>query len=102
MRQVKIEASWKDQLAAEFAADYMAELSQFLRDEKAAGKRIYPPNSEIFVAFDMTPFAKVKVVILGQDPITDRVRHMASAFQFARISRRHHPWRTSIGKWPVI
>ena len=68
MRQVKIEASWKDQLAAEFAADYMAELSQFLRDEKAAGKRIYPPNSEIFAAFDMTPFAKVKVVILGQDP----------------------------------
>ena len=68
MRQVKIEASWKDQLAAEFAADYMAELSQFLRDEKAAGKRIYPPNNEIFAAFDMTPFAKVKVVILGQDP----------------------------------
>jgi uracil-DNA glycosylase len=68
MRQVKIEASWKDQLAAEFAADYMAELSQFLRDEKAAGKSIYPPNNEIFAAFDMTPFAKVKVVILGQDP----------------------------------
>ena len=68
MRQVKIEASWKDQLAAEFAADYMAELNEFLRDEKAAGKRIYPPNNEIFAAFDMTPFAKVKVVILGQDP----------------------------------
>ena len=66
--QVKIEASWKDQLAAEFAADYMTKLSQFLRDEKAAGKRIYPPNSEIFAAFDMTPFAKVKVIILGQDP----------------------------------
>ncbi|MBL6775306.1 MAG: uracil-DNA glycosylase [Candidatus Puniceispirillum sp.] len=68
MSQVKIEASWKDQLAAEFAADYMTKLSQFLRDEKAAGKRIYPPNSEIFAAFDMTPFAKVKVIILGQDP----------------------------------
>jgi len=66
--QVKIEASWKDQLVAEFAADYMTKLSQFLRDEKAAGKRIYPPNSEIFAAFDMTPFAKVKVIILGQDP----------------------------------
>jgi len=66
--QVKIEASWKDQLAAEFAADYMTKLSQFLRDEKAAGKRIYPPNSEIFAAFDMTPFAEVKVIILGQDP----------------------------------
>ena len=68
MREVNIEVSWKDRLAAEFAADYMAGLSQFLRAEKAAGKRIYPAGSEIFAAFDKTPFDKVKLVILGQDP----------------------------------
>ena len=38
MREVSIEASWKEKLAKEFAAEYMANLSQFLRDEKAAGK----------------------------------------------------------------
>ena len=68
MREVNIEASWKNRLASEFAADYMGALSQFLRAEKAAGKHIYPAGSEIFAAFDMTPFDKVKVVILGQDP----------------------------------
>jgi uracil-DNA glycosylase len=46
----------------------MAALSQFLRAEKAAGKRIYPPGGQIFRAFDLTPFEQVKVVILGQDP----------------------------------
>ena len=56
MREVNIETSWKDRLASEFAADYMAALSQFLRAEKAAGKHIYPAGSEIFAAFDMTPF----------------------------------------------
>ena len=68
MREINIEASWKDRLATEFAADYMGALSQFLRTEKAAGKHIYPAGNEIFAAFDMTPFDKVKVVILGQDP----------------------------------
>ena len=46
----------------------MAALSRFLRAEKAAGKRIYPPGSQIFRAFELTPFDEVKVVILGQDP----------------------------------
>ena len=68
MREVTIEAGWKDRLATEFAADYMGALSQFLRAEKAAGKHIHPAGSEIFAAFDTTPFDKVKVVILGQDP----------------------------------
>lgn len=65
---IRIEDSWKTQLAAQFAADHMAALSQFLRAEKAAGKRIYPPGGQIFRAFDLTPFEQVKVVILGQDP----------------------------------
>ena len=46
----------------------MANLSQFLRDEKASGKLVYPANADIFTAFNLTPFTAVKVVILGQDP----------------------------------
>ena len=65
---IRIEDSWKTRLAAQFAADHMAALGQFLRAEKAAGKRIYPPGGQIFRAFDLTPFEQVKVVILGQDP----------------------------------
>ncbi len=68
MREVSIEASWKEKLAKEFAAEYMADLSLFLRGQKAAGKHIYPSNADIFAAFNLTPFDTVKVVILGQDP----------------------------------
>ena len=68
MRKVWIEASWKEKLAGEFASEYMSNLSQFLRDEKAAGKVIYPDGIDIFTAFNLTPFNSVKVVILGQDP----------------------------------
>ena len=55
-------------LEDEFAADYMQRLGQFLRAEKASGKKIYPKGREIFRAFSLTPFDLVKVVILGQDP----------------------------------
>ena len=68
MREISIESSWKEKLANEFAAEYMANLSQFLRDEKAAGKLIYPAGVDIFSAFNLTPFNTVKVIILGQDP----------------------------------
>lgn len=65
---VRIEQSWKDALAGEFDKPYFAELVRFLRQEKASGKVIYPPGSQIFRAFDLTPVPQVKVVILGQDP----------------------------------
>lgn len=65
---VRIEQSWKNALAGEFDKPYFASLVRFLRDEKAAGKKIYPPGSQIFRAFELTPVDKVKVVILGQDP----------------------------------
>ena len=67
-QDVRIEASWGARLAGQFAAPHMASLSAFLRAEKVAGKQIYPPGSQIFHAFELTPFNKVKVVILGQDP----------------------------------
>jgi uracil-DNA glycosylase len=63
-----IEESWKNRLQDEFHAAYFSELKSFLTDEKEKGKIIYPPGQKIFSAFDFTPFEKVKVVILGQDP----------------------------------
>ena len=66
--EVKIEQSWKEALAGEFEKPCFESLVHFLRAEKAAGATIYPPGSQIFRAFDLTPVDKVKVVILGQDP----------------------------------
>jgi len=65
---VKIDDSWKDVLKAEFNKPYFLQVATFLRTEKMANKTIYPPGSLIFNAFNTTPFGKVKVVLLGQDP----------------------------------
>jgi uracil-DNA glycosylase len=65
---VKIEPGWKEVLKTEFSKPYFQQIVTFLRTEKAAGKQIYPPGSLIFNAFNKTPFDKVKVVLLGQDP----------------------------------
>ena len=64
---VKIEDSWKKQLHNEFENDYFVNLTNFIRNEYQT-KQIFPPAKLIFNAFDHTPFDKVKVVILGQDP----------------------------------
>lgn len=53
---------------AEFEKPYFESLVRFLHQEKASGKRVYPPGSQIFKAFELTPVPQVKVVILGQDP----------------------------------
>ena len=65
---VKLEPSWLAQIGAEFDKPYMAELKQFLLDERAQGKTILPPASLWFNAMNSMPFDKLKVVILGQDP----------------------------------
>ncbi len=64
---VKIEESWKKQLQSEFEKDYFVNLTNFIRNEYQT-KQIFPPAKLIFNAFEHTPFDKVKVVILGQDP----------------------------------
>ncbi|MGB9990489.1 uracil-DNA glycosylase [Pseudoduganella rhizocola] len=64
---VRIEPAWKARLEAEFNKPYWDELSAFVKGEYAAGE-CFPPGKHIFRAFDLTPFDKVKVVILGQDP----------------------------------
>ena len=64
---VKIEESWKRELATEFEKPYFAELTEFVRSEYSA-TTVYPPAKLIFNAFDHCPFDKVKAVIIGQDP----------------------------------
>ena len=66
--RLRVEPSWKEQLQDEFALDYMQALRGFLALEKKRGKIIYPRPNEYFSALNLTPFRKVKVVILGQDP----------------------------------
>jgi uracil-DNA glycosylase len=66
--RIKLEPSWKARLGELFEHAPMPALAAFLRAEKQAGKAIYPPGPEIFNAFAHTPFAQVRVVILGQDP----------------------------------
>ncbi|MDH8700860.1 uracil-DNA glycosylase [Dysgonomonadaceae bacterium PH5-43] len=65
--EVKIEQSWKERLINEFNKPYFELLVSFVKREYST-KTIYPKGDKIFNAFDKTPFDKVKVVILGQDP----------------------------------
>jgi len=67
-RKAEIEDSWYAVLEEEFDHPYFQEIKQFLAAQKARGRTIYPPEKLIFNAFNTTPFEKVKVVILGQDP----------------------------------
>jgi uracil-DNA glycosylase len=66
----QIEPSWKEVLSEAFAAPSFEQLKMFLIDEKKQ-HTLFPPGSLIFNAFNLTPFHKVKVVILGQDPYHD-------------------------------
>ena len=64
-----MEAGWKRVLSQEFASPYFRELTARVRDEYSRPNNpCYPPGSRIFAAFDNTPFDRVKVVIMGQDP----------------------------------
>ncbi len=64
---VKIEPSWKKVLQNEFGEEYFRTLTEFVKSEYQHAI-VYPPPKNIFRAFDLTPFDKVEVVILGQDP----------------------------------
>lgn len=63
----QIEESWKLQLTNEFQQAYFQQLNEFLLSEKK-NQTIYPPENQIFAAFNLTAFSDVKVVIIGQDP----------------------------------
>lgn len=66
--KVDLHASWFEQLGEEFNKPYMKAIKAFLLAEKKQGKTIYPEGKNIFNALNSTPFDKVRVVILGQDP----------------------------------
>ena len=67
MMKPKIDSGWQRLLSNEFEAEYYSQLQHFLKEERQ-GQIIYPPESEVFNAFNLTPSNKAKVVILGQDP----------------------------------
>jgi uracil-DNA glycosylase len=67
-RPPPIDSSWLPYIGEEFEKEYMKELSSFLKEEKKAGKTIYPKGSHIFETLNKTSFENIKVVILGQDP----------------------------------
>ncbi|MBD5341531.1 MAG: uracil-DNA glycosylase [Bacteroides sp.] len=66
---MRLEEGWKSALSAEFEKPYFKALCERVRAEYARQDcRSYPPAAKVFAAFDTTPFADVKVVIIGQDP----------------------------------
>jgi len=77
---VKLEASWKEVLKAEFSKAYFLQIALHLKTEKETGVVIYPTGSLIFNAFDTTPFNKLKVVIVGQDPYHGPKQAMGLSF----------------------
>ena len=65
--QVKIEESWRQRLQSEFDKEYFEQLTEFVRQEYQQAT-VYPPGPLIFNAFNLCPFDRVKVVLIGQDP----------------------------------
>ena len=76
---VRIHESWREVLQPEFDSPYFAALADFVHREYASGT-VYPPGRLIFHAFDRTPFDKVKVVVLGQDPYHEPGQAQGLAF----------------------
>lgn len=81
---VQIEPSWKAHLSDEFTKPYFAQIKQYLSSAKAAGHVIFPPGPLIFNAFNQTPFDKVRVVIIGQDPYHGPGQAMGLCFSVPR------------------
>ena len=76
---VDIEASWKQHLEGEFVKPYFAQLTESVRNEYKSGL-CFPPAKLVFNAFNLCPFDKVKVVILGQDPYHEQGQAMGLSF----------------------
>lgn len=76
---VDIEASWKQHLESEFTKPYFTQLTESVRNEYRNGL-CFPPAKLVFNAFNLCPFDKVKVVILGQDPYHEQGQAMGLSF----------------------
>ncbi len=79
--------TWHDVLADEKQQPYFLNTLKTVAEERQSGITIYPPQKDVFNAFRFTELGDVKVVILGQDPITARVRPTVWHSRFARASR---------------
>ena len=75
-----MEESWKKALSDLFDKPYFIQITEHLKAEKALKRTIYPSGSHIFNAFSLTPYNKVKVVILGQDPYHNPNQAMGLSF----------------------
>lgn len=81
---IDLEPSWLKVLHEEFEKPYMITLKQFLKEEKEAGHKVYPKGSDVFNAFNHTPFSNIKAVILGQDPYHGANQAMGLSFAVHR------------------
>jgi uracil-DNA glycosylase len=79
-KDVNIEPGWKSAIGEEFEKPYFAEIKKRIVDDIKSGGNVFPPGKLIFNAFNLTPFDKVKVVILGQDPYHGRGQAMGLCF----------------------
>jgi uracil-DNA glycosylase len=77
---IKMESSWKKALSDLFDKPYFIQITEHLKAEKALKRTIYPTGPQIFNAFSLTPYEKVKVVILGQDPYHNEHQAMGLSF----------------------
>lgn len=66
--KINIKNDWKQILKNEFQKEYFKDLQNYIKSEKAVGKNIFPPEQDIFNAFNYTSYENTKVVIIGQDP----------------------------------
>ncbi|TLD83979.1 uracil-DNA glycosylase [Helicobacter sp. MIT 11-5569] len=80
LESIKIEESWKKALEREFLSPYFLEIKKHYVAAKSKGIIIYPPANLTFNAFNLTPFDKVKVVLLGQDPYHNPKEAMGLSF----------------------
>ncbi|PIE82334.1 MAG: uracil-DNA glycosylase [Cardiobacteriales bacterium] len=77
---VKLEPSWKAVLINEFSQPYFVQIKTILKTAQQQGIKTYPPNKLLFNAFSQTPFNKVKIVIIGQDPYHQPQQAMGLSF----------------------
>jgi uracil-DNA glycosylase len=78
--EIKMETSWKNALSDLFDKPYFSQIADHLKAEKALKTTIYPSGGLIFNAFSLTPYDKVKVIILGQDPYHNANQAMGLSF----------------------
>jgi uracil-DNA glycosylase len=94
---VKIDQSWKEVLIDEFNAEYFEKLSNYIKKRYKEGV-VYPPANKIFNAFNLCPFDKVKVVILGQDPYHGPNQAHGLSFSIEKEGQRLQPSLQNIYK----